>query len=319
MANLVRRPTRVIEKLNLNMYDFKKESWHLQVLKVKEIQAISKGKGAVICFLDDGVGQNSEIYGKIRDSYKFLPIEEWEGEHSTFGATLAVGETMGLFPEMVVDTSMVLHPETGIGSVDWVVSAIYHAKSRGIKLINLSLGADEPDRRWEKALRDFCSDGQSIATIAAGNDSKQTDYPAMYARMIPGVISVAATQINPKGEINIATFSSWGEITISAPGHGLKSQNHVNELEFVSGTSFAAPIVGAAIAVAQTLRPGITQGQIIAALASTAKHMSEDKKHSGYGHIDIVSFLARVKDPKPITPMPLPSSVSRKRWYWPFG
>jgi subtilisin family serine protease len=195
-----------------------------------------------------------------------------------------------------------------------VVSAIYGAKAAGIKCINLSLGMDTPDAAMKKALRDFCSDGVSIATIAAGNDGKKTDYPAGYCSDIPGVISVAATEIRPDGHIRITSFSSWGAITIAAPGHGLKSRNHLDELEFVSGTSFAAPFVGGTIAVMQALRPGITQGEIMAVLHATSKPMAEGAPKAGFGEIDILAIIQRTLDKTPIQPLALPG-VKRKWWH----
>ena len=110
------------------------------------------------------------------------------------------------------------------------------------------------------------------------------------------MISVGATQISRKGIISIATFSSRGKVTISAPGHGLKSMDLNNNTDFVSGTSFSAPIVGAFIAVARTLIDrDLTQDEVLAIFEETAYEI-DTRPNTGAGEISRFEFLKRVQD-----------------------
>lgn len=291
-------PTPVL--LSKNMYVPTKECWKQQQLRVKEVQQITKGDGAVLCFLDDGIGKNIEIGD--------LDIERWSyfktgsnpvGSHSTFGATAIAGKTLGIFPEMKLVSQQVLEPTTGIGSSREIVSAIYKAKEMGLQTINLSLGSDRPDKNIEKALKYYCSGGVNVATIAAGNDGSApntSDWPANYAKNIKGVLSIAATQIDPDGSVSVAMFSSRGIITLGAPGHCLKSMDQHNRLNLISGTSFAAPIVGATVAVARTLIDrDLCQEEILDIFKRYSDKIHGGVTDIGFGHVSIMNFFDQVQ------------------------
>ncbi len=327
--NIARRPTPV--PTSKIFYDPSKPCWKQQQLKVDQIQQITKGNGAILTFIDDGVGINEELLKTVLvegTRWKAEPkivepllsfvqgIEpSFHGEHSTHGATIVAGNTLGIFPEMKIGSIQVLDAETGVGSMDWVTNGINEATKLNLGVINLSLGSDGPDLSSKKALIRYCSNGKRIAVVAAGNDAKATDYPAAYAKDIDGVLSVAATQIDKEGNVTIAAFSSYGVVNISAPGHSLKSMTQDNQIDYVSGTSFAAPIVSSTIAVAQALNPNITFQQIMYYLTTTAKKIPEaNTEHQGAGSIDILSFLKMVKEDAPWKPL----KKIKKRSFWDF-
>lgn len=322
--NIAKRPTPV--PTSKVFYDPSKPCWKQQALKVDEIQKLTKGKGAVLTFIDDGIGLNSELLTQklvdgewkgtpkiVEPLLSFLDDGSFHGEHSTFGATIVAGNTLGIFPEMKLRSFQVLDAESGVGSMDWVRAGIDKATAMNLGCINLSLGSDGPDLKSKNALKRYCDGGKRIATIAAGNDANATDYPAAYAKDIDGVLSVAATQIDENGNITIAAFSSYGIVSISAPGHSLKSMTMDNKFDYVSGTSFAAPIVGATIAVAQAIRPGITFAQIMYYLTSTSHKIERTgEAKQGVGSIDILSFLKMVQENAPWTPL---KKVNKKSFF----
>ena len=288
--------------ISKNLLNRSRACWKMQELRVKEVQKISKGKGAKLCFLDDGIGDNNELLNLNIERWSYFANAKPFGRHSTFGATVIAGRKLGIFPEMDLISKQVLMPESGVGGTREIVSAIRQAKKMGLKTINLSLGSDSPDRKIEKALQEYCSDGVSVATIASGNDgpgNNTTDYPAKYAKIIKGVLSVAATQIDRDGNISVAMFSSRGTVTIGAPGHILKSMNELSEIDFISGTSFSAPIVGATIAVARTLIDrDLSQDEIIGIFKETSKKHIDKQSAIGEGEISILKYLKRVLELK---------------------
>lgn len=304
-----KRPTPIY--ISKNLYDLKSKGWKNQVLKVEKIQKeITKGKGAVLCMIDDGIGENEELYTTFIDRWSYLERSQWAGNHSTNGATIVAGATIGIFPEMAFVSKQVLDPKSGTGGSREVISAVYGALENGLETINLSIGSDSSDPKLEKALKDFCANGRNVATIASGNDGTDTDYPAQYAKNIKGVLSIAATQIEENGDINVTAFSSHGVVTLCAPGHVLKTMNMDNKLDLVSGTSFAAPIVGATIAVARTLRPELTQDEILALLANTSDPLNGGPSRVGHGHINIYDFLIAVKNGN------IPELPVQKKSFW---
>ncbi len=292
--SIYKRPTQIY--LSKNLLNPSIACWKQQHLRVAEIQKITKGKGAIITFLDDGLGQNTELAGRIINPvYSHLPNSNWFGEHSTNGATIIGGNSLGIFPEMQFKSRQVLDPIHGSGTSKAITEAIYASLEAGDRVLNMSLGSDDPDPIIEKAIKDFTKDGKRFIIIAAGNDANATDYPAAYAKYIKGVISVAATTINPDGKISIANFSSHGIITVAAPGEGLKTMTLNSTIDFVSGTSFAAPIVSGMIAVAISLNPSITVETVMTLLTTTShKITSIPSTYQGKGEIDILSFLKKV-------------------------
>jgi subtilisin family serine protease len=283
------------------------ECWKQQELRVKSVQRISKGKNALLAMIDDGVGQNIELKGVSIDRWSYLEDSvASKGNHSTFGVTAIAGKTLGIFPNLSILSKQVLDPDTGLGRSREIAAAIRYAADNKISTINLSLGSNDPDRVIESALNYYCSNGINIATIASGNDgpkSNTSDWPANYAEKIEGVLSVAATEIDNSANVKVALFSSRGVVSVGAPGAMLKSMDSNDKLDFIYGTSFSAPIVGATIAVARTLidRP-LYQYEVLDILEKTSKKI-DGKENIGSGSIRIVDFLNEVKKLKG-TPIP---------------
>lgn len=295
-----KRPTDIL--FSKSLLDINKDCWKQQELKVDAIKKISKGERAVLCIIDDGVGVNIELQGNEIERWSYLdPRIENVGSHSTFAATIIAGKKIGIFPKLQIISKQVLTPSIGTGRTDNIINAIYKALDLGIETINLSLGSNYYDKKLEKALYDYCKNGINIATVASGNDGPSvdtTDYPARFAKKIKGVFSVAATELTKDGAVKVSLFSSRGVVTVSAPGHGLKSMDHKDRLDFVSGTSFSAPIVGAAIAVARTLiTRKLYQDEVHDLFIKSSEKTSEESEESdgGYGNVNIVEFLTEVK------------------------
>ncbi len=299
-------PTPVIVSKNMLSVDIDDPCWKQQELRVEKIQAITKGKGAVLAMLDDGVGRNNELFGLEIDRYSYFDDSvSWKGNHSTFGVTVICGKNFGIFPEMTIVSKQVLNPATGTGGSKEIASAIIKAAEMGIQTINLSLGSDRPDPEIEKALKFYCSNGINIATIAAGNDgpkSETSDWPANYAKTIKGVLSVAATQIDKQGNVTVAMFSSRGIVSIGAPGAMLKSMDNDDKVDFVFGTSFSAPIVGGAVAAARTLiNRSLYQDEILDIIEKTSKKI-DNKENVGNGSIRIPEIFTEVMKLKEFIP-----------------
>lgn len=301
-----KRPTPVLVSKNMSSVDINDPCWKQQELRVSKIQEITRGKGAVLAMLDDGVGRNNELLGLKIDRWSYYDDSvPWKGDHSTFGVTVICGRSFGVFPEMTIVSKQVLNPETGTGGSKEIVSAILKAAEMGIQTINLSLGSDRPDPEIEKALKYYCSNDINIATISAGNDgpkSETSDWPANYAKTIKGVLSVAATQIDKEGNVTVAMFSSRGIINAGAPGAFLKSMDNEDRIDFIYGTSFSSPIVGAAIAAARTLinRP-LYQDEILDILERTSKKI-DTPESIGAGSIRITEFFTEVMKLKEFKP-----------------
>ena len=137
-------------------------------------------------------------------------------------------------------------------------NAIQGAVADGMEVINMSFGTSSGGGVDDPMVRDGIVDGYVKSVIfvaAAGNSSinlknNGTVYPAQYAAVYDNVIAVAASD-----ETGFrASFSNYGGPTnIMAPGSSVFSLNPANlggGVIVSNGTSFAGPMVSAAVALA---------------------------------------------------------------------
>lgn len=76
----------------------------------------------------------------------------------------------------------------------------------------------------------------------------------------------------------------------------MKSMDQKDRLDLVSGTSFAAPIVWACIAVARTLlKKELTQSEILDSLSKSAIDMHDLPANVGSGSLSILDFFKAIQ------------------------
>lgn len=156
-------------------------------------------------------------------------------------------------------------------AIDWLMS-------ENTQVINLSLGS-APDAVMAAVVSKAVSAGVVLVAAAGnGGGAAAPSYPAAY----PGVIAVTAIDANKQ----LYTRANHGSyIAISAPGVDVWVP--VGKGKYMSGTSFAAPFVTAAIAqmLAQNPQPKgsqITQ-KLIKTLCSTSLPLSKQNPSSEFG------------------------------------
>ena len=95
--------------------------------------------------------------------------------------------------------------------------AVRYAADNGARVLNMSIGGNEPNASVQSALQYAVSRG-TFVTLAAGNEFDEGNplsYPAVYARDIDGVMAVGAVG---RDQVR-APYSSTGDyIEIVAPG-----------------------------------------------------------------------------------------------------
>ncbi len=152
------------------------------------------------------------------------------------------------------------------------------------QIINMSLGdtdqgACTPD--VQSVIDAALAQGVTRAiVVSAGNDSE--DVAGHSPANCSGVISVAATDIVGSR----ASYSNFGAtVTISAPGGGRTQAGDrifvlanngttdptTDNSEFITGTSFSAPMVSGVVSLMLAVAPNLTAAQVRAALTSSAK------------------------------------------------
>ncbi len=180
-----------------------------------------------------------------------------------------------------------------------VVLGICQAVARGTNIINLSLGGKQPFRALKQVLLETSNKGISIIA-AAGNNGIQNNppanYPAAYALEIPGLIAVAATENNGTNWVGSSYSTPGNYVTIAAPGTNetaIVTDNGVAGYgtATLEGTSFATPIVSAAVARVKAKNPTWTPAQIKSRLENTAQSIPCEKNKCGAGLLDITAAV----------------------------
>lgn len=211
--------------------------------------------------------------------------------------------------------------DKGEGSASNVIKGIDYAIANGANVINFSFVGFGYSRSLEDAVRRAHEAG-IIMVAAAGNDQNGGDgnslsqtpmYPVCYdgSNGENMVIGVAATDTLDQK----ASFSSYGFkcVDISAPGLGFYSTvvySPTHRIDgkpfnsyydgYWSGTSMATPIVSAAIALIETVNPGLSRDQVIKTILNTADNINRLNpsylNQLGTGRINLYAAVSSAKD-----------------------
>lgn len=146
------------------------------------------------------------------------------------------------------------------------------------------------------SLLDECEKHNVVVVAAIGNagTSSETFFPATH----PTVIAVAATDA---GDQRSANSSVGRHAFIAAPGENIYTVVGDTEYDRMTGTSFAAPFVTAAVWLARRRRPDLTPVQVRWLLSqSVAQPGAPRNPEVGFGRLDmpqLVRHLDKVPSP----------------------
>lgn len=158
----------------------------------------------------------------------------------------------------------------GSGTDAAAIESINYAADLGADVINASWGGTDDAIALLEAIQ-YAGTKGTVFVAAAGNAAVDNDvtpfYPASYRA--PSLISVAS--INSSG--GLSWFSNYGDETVDvgAPGEGVVSTISGGFYGSGSGTSFAAPLVSGAVALAAGLYPNLDAKQMVAHVLSKTK------------------------------------------------
>lgn len=146
-------------------------------------------------------------------------------------------------------------------SITFGYESIIYAAIRGVKVLNLSWGQAKQFSHIDQSIIDYAISRDVAIVAAAGNanGSVAPYYPASYR----GVMSVGNVDLTDK----VASSSSLGvHLDIMAPGESTyTTTNKQGEyyLEYLGGTSFAAPVVTGVLAMVRSKYPELNPYEAI--------------------------------------------------------
>ena len=147
----------------------------------------------------------------------------------------------------------------GYGTLSAVATCVQQAVEDGADIINLSLnGIGKPPSLIKEAIQDAYKNGV-ICVVAAGNYNDDVSY--YYPANMDEVFTVGA--VDNRG--NPCFLSNYGEeLDFVAPGYQIEvyGNSSLDKPQYVNGTSFAAPFIAAASAVALSVHPDYSVEEI---------------------------------------------------------
>ena len=257
----------------------------------------SAGEGVGVALVDTGVADVPELEGRVVRG----PDLSGEGDgidrygHGTFMAGLIAAEGTGLAPGSHVVSVKVAGADgstsmsTVIEAIAWVIA---HGDEHGVRVLNLSFGADVP-MSWRAdplsaAVEAAWASGIAVVA-AAGNEGTHVTSPGRD----PWVLAVGATDPDGTAAIEDDTVPSWSGreergkwakpelvapgvavVSLRAPGSTIDQAHpaaRLGERWFRgSGTSMATALTAGAAAVVLWGHPEATPDDVKGALVATA-------------------------------------------------
>jgi len=177
----------------------------------------------------------------------------------------------------------------GMGTTATLLEAVQLARNLGVRIANISLGANVYDPLLDAELAQARAQGMVIVAAAGNYRSPYPGYssggPVMFPASSPSALAVGAVNQNRRR----ASFSACGsELDLVAPGVGVLVAVPSGGYARFEGTSFASPIVAGVAALymskyASERGAWPTPDQVYTCLTQTAEDLGPAGKDNEYG------------------------------------
>lgn len=314
---------------------YQAQQWNLRLIGLPEAWAFTTGDARPIAVIDTGIDlDHSDLGAKIWANPGEVPdnglddddngyVDDVGGWNFITGSTLMIEEPHGTHVAGIAGAHT--DNDVGVAGVSWqstimplqvlrgdsgtyadVAEAVVYAADNGARILNLSLGGEEPSGTIELATA-YARDRDCLVVAAVGNNIHQPT-PVEYPAALPGVLAVAATTDSdaPWG------YSNRGpEVDVAAPGVDIFSTSSYGRYAEMSGTSMATPHVSGLAALIWALQPTLTADQVAHVITTTAHdvYTSGWDPRTGWGRIDAYTAILAAR-PDGTTYLPVISRQS---------
>lgn len=303
--------------------------WHLRRINAPAAWELTRGSSEVtVAVIDTGVDPNHQdldgafwrdpsdgsvgrdLVNRTQSPYSSAS-QDW---HGTAVASIAAARAddaygiAGVAPEASVMVMKIYASESETtppvleGGYEPAVEAIGRAVDLGADVLLLTWGGTDPSPQLQAAI----SNAEVPVVVAAGNDdvdlsSADADvrrYPAMYR--LPNLVTVTASDLDDRPWTAGEAGANVGvqHVDIAAPGELVIGVHADAGHRYHEGTSFAAPQVAGALALARTLVPRAGASELVGELSRTARPAPAfEGLVTSDGILDIEAFLAAVQRP----------------------
>lgn len=298
------------------------QQWYLpQVHADAAWDAAKGGEDVVVAVVDTGVEMDHpELAERITDGWNIYDGNDAYDD--------AVGHGTGVAGILAAQTDN----QVGIAGVTWscpllavrvtddeglttsrhVAAGILWAASNGAKVVNVSFAPLWANAVVRSAVRQVYHQGV-LVVISAGNAGGTTRSRGYEEAVFVGAVDSRNA---------LASFSDKGPfVDLVAPGVGVHTTTIGGSYATPSGTSFSAPIVAGAAALAWSTNIELRPVSIVSAMAGTADDLGDARKDDSFGYglldiaaaVDVVAATAFVRDTQdPVATITYPADRARK-------
>ncbi|MFB4295519.1 S8 family serine peptidase [Actinomadura sp. NTSP31] len=288
------------------------DEWWLKTWSVKDkVWPLSTGSGITVAVIDGGVNAKlPELSGAVLPGLDLAggrsrgQVDFDRQGHGTGMAALIAGRGGGTtgFVGLAPDAKIlpVRLPPSGNG--DWdarIAKGIHWATDHGAKVINMSVG--QQSFRCPTGLMDaigYAIQHDVVMVASAGNDGRGENIPELPGRC-PGVVAVGAVT---KATEPWADTQRQNYVTLAAPGVQMGAvDNHGTYYPNSRGTSNAAALTSATVALVRSRNPSMPGRTVVQRLIATAMRLGDKTWNSqtGFGVVLVRGAMDAAKYPVP--------------------
>jgi subtilisin family serine protease len=233
--------------------------WGVAAVQAPAAWSLYQGAGVIVGVVDTGIQPDhpdlalnivgGENFVMPRTGKPVVDPSKWADDngHGTHVAgTIAALDNaigvVGVAPQAKLFAAKVLN-SSGSGSLSAVADGILSCVANGAQVISMSLGGG--DSAVLKTAVEYASSQGVTLVAAAGNAGCEC---ALYPSSYPGVLRISAVDSN----LQLATFSNYGDIDFAAPGVGVLSTYLGSGYSTLNGTSMATPHVSGVVALTRS-------------------------------------------------------------------
>lgn len=249
---------------------------------------INNSPGIKVAILDSGINlRDKTLVPYIKESYNCLAntncvmdkkMKDEYGHGTQIAKIISTGIPLSvrIIPIQIIDNN-------GNANIRSFVNGMNLAIEKQVNIINLSLQIDENIDAVYNVIKKAYDHNIVVVASSGNNGENHLSFPARYEE----VISVGS--INQR--FQRSEFSQYGEgLDFSGPGEFTD-----DDMERITGTSFATAFVTKAIALLSLKHDSITHTQLHKKLKNSAKDLNRPgfDNYTGYGIINVQTLLQR--------------------------
>ena len=263
------------------------------------------GAGVTVAVVDTGVDATApDLMGQLVPGYSWIngntDTQDQDGHGTHVSGIIAAVQNNGIGVSGVAPGAHVMPLQaldsSGNGTDADVAAAFNYAGNAGVPIVNASLGSGSPSQAIEQAI---AAHPNTLYVVAAGNSGTDNDnastpfYPCDLTEA--NVICVGASDQNDQP----ASFSDYGATSVAlfAPGVNILSSWLSNggtaQYAYADGTSMAAPMVAATLALMLSRKSSLSAAQLKSdLLASVDQEPQFAGESSSGGELDAAAAVA---------------------------